>query len=406
MTRQRRALVGGGRGGEPGRRPTRASTARCEPIAPLRRATTIEPGRRHHLQRARTWRKWLGDVCWRAASSRRRSRLSRERDRDASSGSLVTPMPHRPSRRRSWTRHAAQLPRYALGLSVRDYRGRKRPHATPAACPATSPRCCWMPDATARRSRCSPTRSRARAFDAIALLAPRRAICGAPRHRLVRRVTSAPSAADASKRPSRASAGTAARATDVDAPRCRSTSYAGTYRDAWYGDVDLALEDGQPGDALHPHARACRATSSTGSTTPSSRAGATASSAPTPSSPSRSTQTAASTRSKMRAGLHRRPTSASTSRTCCWSGCPDALRSSPRRAWPSLAAPIVLTLITVAVARPQRLAALGRPGGHGRSSTAARTGSASGPRAAAAAAASATWCSPADASALASACSR
>ena len=60
--------------------------------------------------------------------------------------------------------------------------------------------------------------------------------------------------------------------------------YAGTYRDDWYGDVAIAPGRRRPGHPLHHAHRPWWATWCTGSTTPSSRGGATASCAPTPTS--------------------------------------------------------------------------------------------------------------------------
>ena len=124
---------------------------------------------------------------------------------------------------------------------------------------------------------------------------------GAPAVRLDRRVTGDRDARGGGRRAERATRARR-RATRASRPSLPLAKYAGTYRDAWYGDIDDRGSEAAALAMRFSHTPSLvRRRSSTGSTTRSSSAGAIASCAPTPSSRSRSTRTAPSIRRRCEA---------------------------------------------------------------------------------------------------------
>ena len=149
----------------------------------------------------------------------------------------------------------AQLPGYALGLNVQDYRGQRMLIHT-GGLPGYVSRVMMVPGRRARhRGAHEPGIGRGVRRDRL----PRRG--SLPRRAGVDWAGALPEgrATPASlrrsptptARPPAARRGLAAR-------RCRWRGYAGTYTDAWYGDIDDRAAAGQAGDALRPHAVARR----------------------------------------------------------------------------------------------------------------------------------------------------
>jgi CubicO group peptidase (beta-lactamase class C family) len=124
---------------------------------------------------------------------------------------------------------------YALGLGVREYRGRKALMHT-GGLPGYVSRVAWIPDAAVGVAVLTNQESTA-AFDAIAFHVLDHYLGAAPFDwidgfaRLRRRTT-------------RESGGGPAPAVDGAGNRLPLRRYAGTYRDAWYGDVTIAEQGG------------------------------------------------------------------------------------------------------------------------------------------------------------------
>ena len=256
-----------------------------------------------------TWRR--GCACCCGAASWPTAAACSPSARGGPLSTLVTPMPNR--------RSAAELAPlasfvsgYALGLNVRDYRGHlvlTHTGGLPGYCLAGAP------GAGHRARRVGADQpgvgrglQRARLLRGRSLseAQPRRLGGGIPG------VRAAESSANCRRRNTRPRK----RELRPRRPSLPLARYAGTYVDPVVRRHRDHAGRRHAGDSLHEDALRWSAISSTGSTTPSSRAGAIASCARTRSSPSRSSRTARSTGPGCRPSRRRR-TSASISRIWC-----------------------------------------------------------------------------------------
>jgi CubicO group peptidase (beta-lactamase class C family) len=151
----------------------------------------------------------------------------------------VTPMP--PGRVRPGLEAArANFLFYALGLNVRDYRGRRVLTHT-GGLPGYVSRVLWMPDQRLGIAVLTNQESGA-AFDALvnsildAYLGVSDTDWFAGYQRAIEQTEQLRSSQAQDRRAAR---------DQSSAPSLALEKYAGTYRDAWYGDVGLALEDGR-----------------------------------------------------------------------------------------------------------------------------------------------------------------
>ena len=230
--------------------PRARSTGRCGRSRRSTATTRIPPAA--STRRPRTWRSGCGSSCRAGSSPTVRAVFGRDRTpvghhRDAD--------PDRAIRRRSWPALKANFHGYALGLDVRDYRGHKVVTHT-GGLPGYVSRVAMIPDLNVGVAVLTNQESGA-AFDSIAFRILDHYL-GAPPFDWIdgyKRVQRA--SMPRRRKPKRRRARTLARRR-VEAVAARSAKYAGTYRDAWYGDITIARRGRQARDAVLAHAAARR----------------------------------------------------------------------------------------------------------------------------------------------------
>ena len=129
---------------------------------------------------------------------------------------------------------------YALGLNVQDYRGRKLITHT-GGLPGYVSRVAWLPDQQIGVAVLTNQESDG-AFDAI-LYSVLDGYLGTPRTDWVEAFSAVRARSEAQAGRDQASAAAARNAHST--PSLPLAAYAGTYSDAWYGDITLRLEDGR-----------------------------------------------------------------------------------------------------------------------------------------------------------------
>ena len=224
------------------RRRTRRVDGKVSPIAPFESDNTNPAGGINSS--AEDMAKWMTDAA-RAKARCPTDRGSSPKRTYRQLTTLVTPHSEPATPPPELAPLRANFSGYALGLGVRDYRGHKMLTHT-GGLPGYVSRVMLVPDASLGVAVLTNQES-ARAFDAIALLDSRRQLprCAADCDWLAEAYRARDGAAGCGevaeargRRPPR-------RETRRRGRRCPLAGYAGDLRDAWYGDIAIALEDGE-----------------------------------------------------------------------------------------------------------------------------------------------------------------